>query len=137
MSNNIFIEILKYGRANPGFRYIDLVGYLNENNLKFESNDLPILPHTSHLMYVLLNFFQELEGKQIESVNYALNTSINCYLKPEALEYLLNYESFEQAIKDSNEARKDAQSAMKWVKYSFWASIVLSIISIVISLVKN
>jgi hypothetical protein len=120
-AQNIYIEILKFGRATEELRLSDVAKYLNDNNLQFTPG-LATNTNTTLLINIFRNSFQSLDGKP-----GADSTGEFYYMKPEALAYLLSYEANE-------EARLLSNKAIKLATQSLWISAALAVMSIAVSI---
>lgn len=119
--DNIYIEILKYGRDNDGLRMEHVVSHLNERGLEF-SKGIKVSTNTTLLINIFRNSFQNLDGEPGQNT-----TGEFFYLKPEALAYLLSYEANEQA-------KIYSEKAIRIAIWSLWLAIVSSVVSIIVSL---
>lgn len=146
-SEKIYLEILKYGfEHSEGVSYYALIKYLEERNLTF--NNSKITESHTIILNIFQSSFQNLHGHRVDIEDAKRGNSY--YLKPEAISYLMNYEMFQLAKKDSAEALKNSEEARKeslkaeqytvkalrLTKWSLWISSACALISIVLSIIQ-
>lgn len=128
---NTYIEVLKFGRDHQPTKYTDILDYLSKNNMSF-NKDHTITHYDSLLQNAFRHNFQTLSGAQVD-----INSLDACYLKPEALAYLLNHEALELAKEDSKNARIEANKALKIATWSLWITALTAVIAIVVQILLD
>lgn len=120
-NQNIYIEALRFGRSDKGIRLNDLVEHLNKIGIQLTPGQ-SLSTKTTILINLFRHSFESLDGKSGQE-----STGEFYYIKPQALAYLLSYESNEQA-------RIDSKKAIRLATWSFWISAILALASILSSI---
>ncbi len=110
---DLYIRVLRFGKNNEEVKFNDLVNHLakSDKNITF---------HHTRLRHIFSSSFETYDRREVDK-----NSPEICFLKTEALAYLLSYDSFEQA-------KKDSRKAIKLAIWSILTSALLALTAIVL-----
>lgn len=126
-----YITILRFAAQESFVTLESLHGFIYKNSLTFFPGE-EVTIHNITLRTFFRTFFEDEEGNSPEGKN----PGKLYYLKPEALGYLLSYESLEQARMDSNVARKEALEASRQSTKAIRIAIVSLVLASLLALIQ-
>lgn len=125
-----YIRILKFASGFDAITFQNLFDYIRKNDIRFHPEYKITESNTMLINIFRQDFARENGDKPV------LNFQGQYYLRPEALTYLLNYESLTAAREDAKSARSEALDANKLAKKAVNIAIASILITAVLTLLQ-